>query len=617
MRKTVVAAVLLCFVARWVAAERPNILWITCEDTSPTLGCYGDTFAVTPSLDALAARGMRYTNAISNAPVCAPARTTIISGMYPPSTGAEHMRSLVPYPRGLVMFPQILRAAGYYATNNSKEDYNLEKPGRVWDESTKNAHWKSRRAGQPFFAVFNFTISHESQIRNAIDASDRTHDPAGVRLPAYHPGTPEVRRDWAQYYDRVTMMDRQAGETLNELERSGLAGDTIVFFYGDHGSGMPRSKRSACNSGLHVPMVVYFPPKWRHLAPPGYEPGGTSDRLVSFVDLAPTTLSLAGIEPPKWMQGGAFCGRFAAPEPEFSFGFRGRMDERYDLVRSVRDKQFMYVRNFMPHRPHGQHNAYMFETPAARVWKRLFDEGKLNEAQSRFWQQPKEVEELYDLQNDPDEVENLAASPAHQEQLARMRSALADWQRRIRDVGLLPEWEVHARSKGTSPYDLGHDKQKYDFDAVFTAANLATSLKTVDLPAIVALLKSKDSAVRYWGAIGLLTHGKAGVAAGHDELIAALQDTSPIVRITAAESLGRFGSEKDASVALELLLSSARPEADAFESLAAWNALDYLDERVRPIVKRLRQLSPDPISPPQRYGGYGKRLKQKTLADLK
>lgn len=615
MRISVATLLAVLISATSGAVELPNILWITCEDSSPNLGCYGDKYAVTPNLDALAAQGMRYTNAISNAPVCAAARTTIISGLYPPSTGAEHMRSLVLLPDRFHLFPQYLRESGYYTSNNSKEDYNVEKSGRVWDDSSKKADWKHRRNKQPFFAVFNFTISHESQIRNEIDASDRIHDPTKVRLPAYHPDTPEVRRDWAQYYDRITMMDKQAGGELKDIESAGLADDTIVFFFSDHGSGMPRSKRSACNSGLNVPFIVYFPPKWRHLAPKDYRSGESSDRLLSFIDLAPTMLSLAGIKPPDWMQGGAFCGKYESTEPEFSFGFRGRMDERYDVVRSVRDKQYMYVRNYMPHRPHGQHNAYMFETPTTRVWHQLFEERKLNAAQSRFWQ-PKAVEELYDLGADHDEVINLANSSKHHGQLTRMRKALQDWEYRIKDVGLLSEWEIHDRSQGSTPYEMGHDPQKYDFDSVFAAASVATSLNAAELPTIVNSLKNKDSAIRYWGAIGLLAHGKAGVAAGHDELKEALQDESPIVQVTAAEALGRFGSDGETAVALKVLLHHAQPDANAFLSMAAWNALDYLDGRAAPIRQALRELSPDPVDPPPRYGGYGQRLKQETLSEL-
>lgn len=605
------------YAPRVSAADQPNILWITCEDTSPNLGCYGDDYAVTPKLDALAAQGMRYINASSNAPVCAAARTTIITGLYPPSTGAEHMRSFVKLPDRFPLFPHFLRDAGYYCTNNNKEDYNVEKPVGTWDESSKKASWKNRREGQPFFAVFNFTISHESQIRNEIDESDRIHDPAKVRLPAYHPDTPEVRRDWAQYYDRVTMMDQQAGAELKKLEKAGLAGETIVFFFGDHGSGMPRSKRSACNSGLNVPFIVYFPPKWRRLAPKDYQPGGTSDRLVSFIDLAPTMLSLVGIKPPDWMQGGAFCGKFETPKPEFSFGFRGRMDERYDLVRSVRDKCFMYVRNYMPHRPHGQHNAYMFETPTTAVWRRLFDEGKLNAAQSHFWQEPKAVEELYDLKMDRDEVVNLADAPEHQGQLVRLRKALQNWEHRIKDVGFLSEFEFRVRSLGTTPYDMGHDQRKYDFDAVFAAANLATSLRATDLSQIVRFVGDKDSGVRYWGAIGLLAQGQAGVAAGHAELVAAMKDKSPSVQIVAAEALGHYGSEQEASQALKVLLDWAQSHRDAYLSLAAWNSLDYLDDRARPVMKQLEELPAEPIYKPVRYGDYAERVRQQTLSDLK
>jgi uncharacterized sulfatase len=278
------------------APKRPNILWLTSEDHGPHMGCYGDRYATTPNIDRLAARGVVYTHVWSNAPVCAPARTTIIAGLYATSTGGEHMRSLVPYPRDKKMFPQFLREAGYYCTNNAKEDYNLAKPGSVWDDSSAKAHWKNRKPGQPFFAVFNSLKSHESRLR--VRPHKQVHDPARVRVPAYHPDTPEVRQDWAQYYDVVTLADADAGQRLEELERAGLTGDTIVFYYADHGSGMPRSKRWPYDSGLHVPLIVYIPEKWLALAAKDYKPGGKCDRLVSFVDLAPTVLSLAGIEPP-------------------------------------------------------------------------------------------------------------------------------------------------------------------------------------------------------------------------------------------------------------------------------------------------------------------------------
>ncbi|MCB1078603.1 MAG: sulfatase, partial [Verrucomicrobiae bacterium] len=490
------------------SADRPNILWLTSEDNGPQLGAYGDPYAVTPNLDTLAGKSLRYTRASSNAPVCAPARTTVISGIYPPASGGEHMRSMTKLPDGFKMFPQFLREVGYYCTNNSKEDYNLEKPGTVWDESSNKAHWKNRGEGQPFFAVFNYTISHESQIRNAIDEKDRIHDPAKARVPAYHPDTPEVRKDWAQYNDRITMMDAQCGKALKELADAGLVEDTIVIYWGDHGSGMPRSKRWPYNSGLNVPLMIHVPEKWKALAPQDYEAGGTSDRMVAFVDLAPTMLSLVGVEAPEWMQGTAFAGKLQKEAPQYSYGFRGRMDERYDMVRTVMDQRYVYLRQYMPHRIYGQHIDYMFQTPTTRVWHDLFAEGKLNADQSHFWQK-KPAEELYDLQTDPDEVHNLADSPEHQAVLERMRQAHRDWVFRVRDVGFLPEAEIHARAKGGAPYTFAHS-DAYPLEAIFEAAQLATSMKEADLPAIVKLLDHPDSGVRYWGATGLLCQEAAG-----------------------------------------------------------------------------------------------------------
>jgi uncharacterized sulfatase len=605
----------LLIIANLAAADLPNVLWITSEDNGPQLGCYGDSYAVTPNLDALAAKGMIYTNAISNAPVCAPARTTIISGLYSPSTRSEHMRSYARLPAGLWMFPQFLRDAGYYSTNNSKKDYNLAEPGQVWDESSHTAHYKNRRGGQPFFAVFNLTITHESQLRNAVLDLNCIHDPTRVRVPAYHPDTAEVRQNWAQYYDRITMMDSDVGGKLQDLEEAGLADDTIVFYFSDHGPGMPRSKRWPYNSGLNMPLIVYFPEKWKHLAPRDYRPGGASDRLVGFIDLAPTLLSLAEIKPPEWLQGDAFAGKYQADEPEFSYGFRGRMDERYDMVRTVRDKRYIYIRNYMPHRIYGQHVEYMFQMPTTQVWFRLYQEGQLDAVQSRFWQ-TKPTEELYELKSDPNEVSNLADSTEHQDVMARMRTALQQWASRIRDVGFLSEWEVQFRSQGTTPYEMGHNPEKFDFDSVFSAANLATSLKAADLPSIVRLLEDWDSGVRYWGAVGLLAHKDAGVRAAHDQLVAALEDETPMVRITAAEALGRYGSERDVTAALDSLLTYAAPEENAFLGIAAWNAIDYLDGRARPALDAIRALSPEPINTSARVRGYAARLKQKTLADL-
>jgi len=594
------------------SAPQPNILWITCEDIGPQLGCYGDRFADTPNLDALAARGTIYLHAWSNAPVCAPARTTIITGVYPPSTGSQHMRSETSMPDWMKMYPQFLREAGYYCTNNSKTDYNLRAPKGLWDESSNKAHWKNRQPGQPFFAIFNFTNTHESQIRRR--PHQAVHDPSGVRVPAYHPDTPEVRQDWGQYYDNITAMDAMAGQKLKEVEDAGLAGDTIVFFYGDHGSGMPRSKRSACNSGLSVPMIVYIPEKFRRLAAEGYEAGGKSDRLVSFVDLAPTLLSLVGIDPPEWIQGHAFLGPHADPPQPFLYGFRGRMDERYDMVRSVRDQRYVYVRNYMPHLPHGQYVRYQFQTPTTAVWKRLFDEGKLNAQQSLFWQ-PKAAEELYDLQDDPDEVQNLADSPDHRQILVRMRQAQEAWCLSIRDLGFLPEAQIHSRSGDEAPYTYGHDAQRYSLQRIMDTAAIAASRSPEGISALIASFADEDPAVRYWAAMGTLIRGADAVRKAHRPLSAALEDADPSVRTAAAWALAQYGSQDDLDRALPVLVDLADLDKyGLYVALAAMNALDYLDDKAAAAADQIEKL-------PGKAGGragYGlEPAKEKTLADLK
>ncbi|MEM6278909.1 MAG: sulfatase [Verrucomicrobiota bacterium] len=607
---------LVAIIGSSTAAELPNILWVTSEDNGPHLGCYGDEYSVSPNIDALAAKSLKYTRASSNAPVCAPARTTVISGIYPPSTGAPHMRSMAPLPEDVKMFPAYLRELGYYTSNRVKEDYNLAKSDDVWDDSSKKAHWKNRAEGQPFFAVFNSTLSHESKIRNEISDDLRIHDPAKVRVPAYHPDTPEVRKDWAQYYDRITQMDTEIGGWLKELEEAGLSEDTIIVYWGDHGSGMPRNKRWPYNSGLHVPLLIHIPEKFESLAPDEYKAGGSSDRMVGFIDLAPTMLSLVGIEPKAFMHGHAFAGKFEVPGEDYSYGFRGRMDERYDLVRTVLGKRYVYLRHYMPHRIYGQYIDYMFQTPTTKVWHQMFHDGKLNEAQSLFWQK-KPTEELYDLETDPDEVINLVASPDHADVLGKMRAAHVTWEKRIRDLSFLPEAEIHKRSVGTTPYEMGQDPRQYDFDTAFAAAQLATSQDPEDLPEIVDLLGSEDPAARYWGATGLLIQEQAGVDAGYEALLEALSDECPSVAIVAAEGVIRFGKEGDREKALEVLLSFANQvEGNVHEAILAVNALDYVDEKAASRKDEILALPAKPGKPAPRVDGYVRNLLKKISMDF-
>jgi uncharacterized sulfatase len=628
------------------AADRPNILWLTSEDNGPHYGCYGDSYATTPNIDALAANGIRFNRCWSNAPVCAPARTCLISGRWAPADGADHMRSEVPMPKGHKMYPQFLREAGYYCTNNSKEDYNLVKPGAtaapagtrkvkgeeggadpVWHDSSGKAHWKNRAAGQPFFAIFNNTVTHESQIRRR--PHTLIHDPAKAPLPPFHPDTPEVRHDWAQYYDNLTLMDAKLGDYLAELEAAGLAEETIVMHYGDHGPGMPRFKRWPYNSGLHVGLIMYFPPKWKHLAPKGYVEGGASDELVSFIDLPATLLSIAGVEPPAYFHGRAICGQFAKPAPERSYihGFRGRMDERYDLVRSTTDGRYVYVRHYMPHLPYGQFLDYMFQQATTRVWKERFDQGKVNELQTAFWQR-KPAEELYDLQADPWETQNLAQSAFHSDVKRRLRGAQHEWLVRTRDLGFIPEAERLAVSGGGSPKDAFAADAVYPIADVLAIADKAAGKMPPEPPLEKAnqehrLVESKvaeqlrealsapNAIVRYWAVMGHLIRGKAAIDTSRAELGSLLEDPSASVRIAAAECLLAASDDKGAldRAASALLASSDPNQRPYMETLEALNVLDRYPEKTEAVKAEVAELPKKaPAAVPGRLKEYISRL---------
>lgn len=596
--------------------KRPNILWISSEDHGPEMGCYGDTFATTPNVDQLATRGLRYKTCWSNAPVCAPARTTIITGMYPPSLGAEHMRSMVKLPQGVRLFPSYLREQGYYCTNNSKEDYNVDPGEKIWDVSSNKAHYKNRpKSDQPFFAVFNSTVSHESAIRKF--KGDPTHDVSKVRVPAYHPDTPTSRRDWAIYYDSVSQADEVAGRHLKELEEAGLADSTIVFYWGDHGSGMPRSKRWPSNSGLHVPLIVYIPEAFADLRPDDYAVGGVTDRPVSFVDFAPTMLSLAGIEPKPWMQGHAFLGPFASDRQGYAYGFRGRMDERLDLVRSVTDGRFVYIRNYLPHRSQGQHVAYQHETDTTAEWRAMYEDGKTNAVQSIFWQSPKASEELYDLLNDRDEVKNLASDEAYQAKLEELRNAEQLKCRQIVDLGFIPEGQRFELAQDQAFYDWAREPGNYDFEAVFTAAEKASRYETVSAEEMLGLVRSGNSVVRYWGVQGLLMRGEEAVAANASLLAKAMQDSSQYVSLAAARALATFGNTEQKADAIEYLFARADWKSnDVFVAMIALDTLTSVHDQLNDRRSQFDTLSGKGESPDGRYNSYVPRLIESLKAGL-
>ena len=575
--------------AKPAAKQRPNILWITCEDMSPNLGCYGDKFAASPNLDRFASEGVRFTNAYGITGVCDPNRSCLITGVWPSTLGSHDMRSRTRLPSDIKCFSEYLRDAGYYCTNNSKTDYNFPVPKKAWDESSNKAHWRKRKDGQPFFAVFNFTITHESRCRGKPKDAAR-FDPAKVPIPPFHPDAMEVRQNWANYYENILTMDGQAGRILQQLKEDGLADNTIVFFFSDHGAGMPGVKKWIWGGGLHVPLMVRFPARYTRWSPG--KAGGVSDRLVSFVDFAPTVLSLAGVAIPQHMQGSAFLGPKAAEERKYVFAIRDRMAERYDTVRVVRDKQFQYIRNYMPHLTWSQFVSYTEEMPTMKVWRKLAGQGKLNAVQARYFQPTKPVEQLYDTAKDPHQIKNLAGEAKYKPVLERMRGELRKWMLRTHDLGLLPEYEMHKRAAGSTAYQLAHDKSKHPQERLMAAADLANAMDAKNLPQLEKLLADAEPAVRWWAAVGLTALGKAAAPAA-DALERALQDDSPLVRVAAADAMCNLGKDDKALPVLIKGLQDKTP----FIRLRAINVLDRIGDRARPALPQIRKAKMKAIFP--------------------
>ena len=439
------------------AQVRPNIVWISNEDMSPHLGAYGDPVARTPNLDRLAKASIRFTNAFTTAPVCAPSRAAIITGMHQNAIGAQHMRTTEnrvpelpgPYqavpPFYVKAFPEYLRAAGYFTSNRSKTDYQFGVPFTIWDDLGPKAHWRNRPdRSQPFFSVFNLMVTHESQAfptSPARKGKPLVTDPAKIQVPPYYPDTPLVREELARMYDNIADMDTQVGEILGQLDEDGLADNTIVFYWSDHGDGVPRAKRSLYDSGLRVPLMI----RWPKTLAGGPAAGAASDQLVSFVDLAPTVLAMAGVEIPVHLQGRVLVGPKAGTEPEFVFAARDRMDIEYDMMRSARDKRFLYIRNFEPELPYAGHIIYRNQSDIVQEWFRLQAERRLSGAASLWMRTNRPAEELYDTRADPHQIHDLSADPAHRATLERMRQAVTAWMTRVGDQGLINEAEMIQR----------------------------------------------------------------------------------------------------------------------------------------------------------------------------
>ena len=566
------------------SADLPNILWITCEDISPYLGCYGFEQAQTPNLDRLAEKGIRYTHTYANAPVCAVARSTILSGMYASTIGTHQMRSRIQLPESIPAYPKILREAGYYCTNNSKKDYNsnFETDSMLWDESSTKAHYRNRTPGQPFFAIFNNTVTHESQLNNdrikyyvetkQIPVKPRVN-PADIILPPYHPDLPEIREDWARLHDLITLMDSMSGNLLKELENEGLAENTIVFFYSDHGGMLSRAKRYIYNVGTQVPMIVYLPKKWQHLSK--IKPGSTDDNMTSFVDLAKTVLSLTGCEIPKQMQGRIFLGTETEKAPEYVHFYRDRMSEHYDFSRAVTDGRYYFIRNFMPHRPLGRDTRYGYQVQANwRAWENYYEKGLCNEIQSQFYQ-PKQPVELFDTEEDPWHVTGISSLLENQQKIKILSQELDRWMIETRDIGLIPEPMFHDLAgeslKHKTLYEFAQSAD-YPVERILEVAKISSSGEKDKIEAYLEFMGDDNPIIRFWGGYALFLNSSAKLAVQDALKNMIKNDGFAANRIMAAQAFGVCGNP---DIAFKSIMKEASETKQSYVLLFALNAFQY------------------------------------------
>lgn len=541
---------------------KPNIIWLIAEDISPALGCYGDSLATTPNLDRLASNGMIFTNAWSTAPICAPSRSSLITGMYATSLGTQHLRSEVNFPPHLKRLPELIKEAGYFTTNRDKTDYNFSAEGMFDHISSEITPWRHRKDGQPFFSFINIGPSHEGAVNNLESYKSLTknlapelfHDPAKVKLPPYYPDSRETREVWAHYYDIMTILDLNIGSLLDSLKKDKLMEETIIIFMADHGFGMPRYKRWLNKTGMDVPLILHVPEKYRQLVGV-FQEGGKTDQLVSFIDMAATTLSLAGAEVPTYFEGKPFLGKGSIAKREFAFGARDRADDMVEMSRSVTDGSYIYIRHFMPHLPYMQPGfIYSDDKEAFKALRKIHIAGKTNAEQEKLWN-PKPLEELYDLDADPFETHNLASDQAYSRVKAKLKKELNSWMLKHRDLGLLAEPEYMIRSLHSSPYEYSRNSGQYQVEKILEAAEMVRVAKENEL---LVKLQDPEGGVRYWVVMGLRQFSRVGQSTLH-ALEKALDDESPSVQIIAAEALCYFGKPQKAIPILGKWVQDDRP----------------------------------------------------------
>ena len=558
-------------------SERPNIVWLVSEDNSiHYMDLYVKGKARTPAISKLAFDGVVFNHAFSNAPVCSVARTTLATGCYGPRIGTQfHRKSVaVPMPNGVKIFSELLTEAGYYTANNSKTDYNAIPGPNVWNDSSRKATWRNRADGQPFFYMQSFSTSHEGKLhfsrKAMLNKATRT-SPDDVSLPPYFPNTPTFRYTQAKYEDLITDVDTQIGKVVDQFTADGLLEDTIIFYFGDHGGVLPRGKGYAYESGLHVPLVVRIPEKWKHLI--GYERGSRADGFVSFVDFGPTVLNLASVEVPKGMDGRPFLGANTSAEAvearNEAFGYADRFDEKYDFVRTLRQGRFEYVRNFQPFNPDGLYNFYRYRMLAYQEWKQLFDQGDLNEVQSQFFR-GRPPEQLFDVEADPHEVNNLADDPAYTEILLKLRQRMNEYMVDLPDLSFYPE-SVLVTDAFDDPAQFGQQR-KQQIQKYLNVANLQLLKFATARNELRRCLDHSDPMVRYWACITCSAFGEEATEFASKVRELAIQDSTNLVRARAAEFLGLI----DFDGAEDLLLSALNDSETATEAGLILNSVALL-----------------------------------------
>lgn len=547
--------------------------------------------APAPHIEALAQHGITFDRAFSCSPVCSVARTTLITSCYGPRIGTQfHRRSkMAAMPVGVKMFPAYLRAGGYYTTNNSKEDYNATKSSDVWHDSSRRASWKNRPVqSMPFFHVQTSGLSHESSLHFKAAAMEEPTitEAAAIQLQPYFPDTPTFRYTRARYHDRMMAIDEVVGKIVAELEDAGQLENTFIFYFGDHGGVLPRSKGYVYESGLHVPLVVRVPDKWKQLA--GREMASRTKGFVEFVDFGPTVLKLAGIDPPQGIDGQAFLGEGVDTSEVDSrnqaFGYADRFDEKYELVRTLREGDLKYIRNFEPYLPDGLQNNYRYVMLAFEEWRQLHAAGKLNAVQSQFFE-PKAVEALYDLKTDPHEIHNLAGDPAHAETVVAMRERLTERLKSMPDLSFVPEAILYDDAMD-NPLEFGQ-QNKSGIAEMIDTVNLALLPFAEAEPKLTAALRGEDPWVRYWALVACSSFGEEAKSLV-PLAVECSRDREPLVVTRAVEFLS-IATDLDTRPELYRSIERATNEPEALRMLNTAVFLnDFFGDRLKIDANRIQ-----------------------------